>query len=138
MDNPGKFNDIIRDKFAERRITFDEANWENIKKMTDSARGNRRRRRWIFVFLIGLLCGVIGSLPFIISTNSKNLITENVSKNKQKPENETWRTTETKNANNEKENNLSSLPQNTNRACRACCAASRPDIAPPGSQCPCW
>ncbi|HWY33207.1 MAG TPA: hypothetical protein VNX68_01090, partial [Nitrosopumilaceae archaeon] len=75
MEEPKNFEDIIRDKFAQRKVDFDEANWENIKKMTDAARGKTKRRKWIFVFIIGLISGIICTLPFVL-LNLKNTNTE--------------------------------------------------------------
>lgn len=75
MEKQDSFDEIMRAKFAKRELPLDEANWEDIKKMTDAAREKKKRRRIGFIFFIGLMCGVIGMLPFIIKLNSEKTVT---------------------------------------------------------------
>ena len=74
MEKQDSFDDIMRAKFAKRELPLDEANWEDIKKMTDAAREKKKRRRIGFIFFIGLICGVIGMLPFIVKLNSEKTV----------------------------------------------------------------
>lgn len=81
MKNEEKFEDIIRSRFSEKRdLPFDEANWENIKKMTDASREKRKRRKWLFIFFMGLFTGVGIMLTVIPGSKSNTQLAESKSK----------------------------------------------------------
>lgn len=82
MDTKGKFNDIMRSKFAERQLPFDEANWENIKQMVERSRKKEKQKRWAIIFGAGLLVGIGIMVPFfiILKTNYENKLTDNTRK----------------------------------------------------------
>src|SRR4029077_20956506 len=56
-------------------IPFDEENWEEAEKFIQDSRKKEKRRRWAFIYLIGLGSGVLLMLPFIIKTSHNNVTT---------------------------------------------------------------
>jgi hypothetical protein len=114
MNTQEKFDDIIRSKFSEREIPFDEANWENIKKMTNAAREKKKRRRWLVIFFIGLVCGVGVTAPFLIKNSDfKNNLAENKPKAVETNENKQSKTEQITNEKKGEKNNSSASSENS-------------------------
>ncbi len=102
MSEQEKYDELIRQKFAEKEFMFNEANWEKAEMMIDSSRKIKKFFWWGSIFLIGLIAGVCLMFPLIKhnlshpsheannsneqvisknTTNSTNSITDNTSNN---------------------------------------------------------
>ena len=66
MSEEENFDEIIRQKFAEKEFVFNEENWEKAEKKMDSSRRSRKIIWWAAVFSIGLFSGMAVMLPFVI------------------------------------------------------------------------
>lgn len=77
MKEQENFDDLIRQKFAEKEFVFNEENWEKAEKKIDSARRFSKISLWTSIFIIGLFVGVGITLLFV--GNEKNENTKNIS-----------------------------------------------------------
>jgi hypothetical protein len=75
MSEKEKYDELIRQKFAEHEFVFNEANWEKAEAMIDASRKRKRIFWWSSVFLIGLITGIFLMLP-LINNNSSPTTTE--------------------------------------------------------------
>lgn len=57
MNEYEKYEELIRQKFAEKEFIFNEENWEKAEKMIDSAKKSKMIFRWSSIFLIGVITG---------------------------------------------------------------------------------
>jgi hypothetical protein len=82
-----EFDDIIRQKFAEKEFMFNEANWEKAEMKIDAARRMKKILLWGTLFSIGLITGIC--LMFAwgrdthtdIANSSKTNLTEKIETN---------------------------------------------------------
>jgi len=116
MNEEEKLSNIINSRFSEEEFPFDEENWEKAEKLIDDLRKNKKRRRWAFIFFVGLVCGISISIPFIINTDSENKLTENKTiKRTKMPLTDKNKKSEIKaNEKQEEKRNSVAPPQNTN------------------------
>lgn len=77
MKEQENFDDLIRQKFAEKEFVFNEENWEKAEKKIDSTRRFSKISLWTSIFIIGLFVGVGITLLFI--GNEKNESKKNIS-----------------------------------------------------------
>jgi hypothetical protein len=70
MSEEEKYDELIRQKFAEQEFMFNEANWEKAEAMIDASRKTKRIFWWSSVFLIGIITGIFLMLPLINNTSS--------------------------------------------------------------------
>lgn len=77
MKEQENFDDLIRQKFAEKEFVFNEENWEKAEKKIDSTRRFSKISLWTSIFIIGLFVGVGITLLFV--GNEKNENTKNIS-----------------------------------------------------------
>ncbi|MES2396493.1 MAG: outer membrane beta-barrel protein [Bacteroidota bacterium] len=77
MKEQENFDDLIRQKFAEKEFVFNEENWEKAEKKIDSTRRFRKIYLWTSIFIIGLFVGVGLTLLFIGKDKKEN--TKNIS-----------------------------------------------------------
>src|SRR3954468_16779447 len=61
-----EFDDIIRQKFAEKEFIFNEANWEKAEMKMDAAKRFKKILWWSSIFSIGLIAGIF-LMWFLIS-----------------------------------------------------------------------
>lgn len=57
MSEQEKYEELIRQKFAEKEFIFNEENWEKAEKMLDSGKRSKKIFGWSMVFLIGVVTG---------------------------------------------------------------------------------
>jgi hypothetical protein len=74
MSEEKKYDELIRQKFAEQEFMFNEANWEKAEAMIDASRKTKRIFWWSAVFLIGLITGIFLMLPLINNDSSQTTI----------------------------------------------------------------
>jgi hypothetical protein len=72
MSEEEKYDELIRQKFAEKEFMFNEANWEKAEAMIDSSRKTKKVFRWSVVFLIGLITGIFLMFPLIKNNPSQS------------------------------------------------------------------
>ncbi|MFH1005093.1 MAG: hypothetical protein V1781_06325 [Bacteroidota bacterium] len=72
MKQQEKFDDIIRQKFAEKEFLFNEENWEKAEKMIDSAARIKSIVKWSAVFSVGIFIGAALMLPFVVKMNDES------------------------------------------------------------------
>lgn len=77
MKEQENFDDLIRQKFAEKEFIFNEENWEKAEKKIDSTRRFGKISLWTSIFIIGLFVGVGITLLFV--GNEKNENKKNIS-----------------------------------------------------------
>jgi hypothetical protein len=70
MSEEEKYDELIRQKFAEKEFMFNEANWEKAEAMIDSSRKTKKAFWWSAVFLIGLITGIFLMFPLIKNNSS--------------------------------------------------------------------
>lgn len=87
MKEQENFDDLIRQKFAEKEFIFNEENWEKAEKKIDSTRRFSKISLWTSIFIIGLFVGVGITLLFV--GNEKNENTKNISEINLQEENKT-------------------------------------------------
>jgi len=69
MSDKQTFEDIIQSKLSsETQFSFDEENWEKAEEMIASFRQKEKIRKGTFLFLSGLILGIIIMWPFINKT----------------------------------------------------------------------
>ena len=72
MSEEENFDEIFRQKFAEKEFIFNEENWEKAEHKINSSRRSGKIVKWIVVFMIGLGCGIAVMLPFVGNKNENN------------------------------------------------------------------
>ena len=77
MKEQENFDDLIRQKFAEKEFVFNEENWEKAEKKIGSARRFSKISLWTSIFIIGLFVGAGVTLLFIGKEENEN--TKNIS-----------------------------------------------------------
>lgn len=87
MKEQENFDDLIRQKFAEKEFIFNEENWEKAEKKIDSTRRFSKISLWTSIFIIGLFVGVGITLLFV--GHEKNENTKNISEINLQEENKT-------------------------------------------------
>jgi hypothetical protein len=75
MSEEEKYDELIRQKFAEQEFMFNEANWEKAEATIDASRKTKKIFWWSSFFLIGLITGIFLMLP-LINNNSSHTTTE--------------------------------------------------------------
>ena len=76
--NQDNFDELIRQKFAEKEFVFNEENWEKMDAQIQTNKRVRKTALWSSIFVIGLISGV--SLMFLftnIFNSNKNAIAKN-------------------------------------------------------------
>lgn len=73
MNEEEKFEDIVRQKFAEKEFVFNEENWEKAEKKLDSSRRSKKIGGWVVIFSIGLVAGIAAMLPFVEIKNDDHI-----------------------------------------------------------------
>ena len=58
MSEQEKYDELIRQKFAEKEFLFNEENWEKAEKMLDVSKKSKKIFWWGSIFVIGLITGV--------------------------------------------------------------------------------
>src|ERR1035437_6693832 len=78
MTEQENFDELIRQKFAEKEFVFNEENWEKAEKKIDSTRRLNKIAKWSTIFIIGLFSGVFLTLVFVdkVNTNDTKVISE--------------------------------------------------------------
>jgi hypothetical protein len=76
MSSTEQFDNIFRSKFNNRKLEVDEQNWENIRSKLEASREKKKRLKWFFIYILGLVCGAAMMLPFAMKTNHQVLSTE--------------------------------------------------------------
>jgi hypothetical protein len=71
MSEEEKYDDLIRQKFAEKEFMFSEANWEKAEAMIDSSRKAKKVFWWSAVFAVGLITGIFLMVPLIKNDSSQ-------------------------------------------------------------------
>lgn len=71
MSEEEKYDELIRQKFAEKEFMFNEANWEKAEVMIDSSRKTKKIFWWSAVFLVGLITGIFLMIPLIKNDSLK-------------------------------------------------------------------
>lgn len=74
MSEEEKYDELIRQKFAEKEFIFNEANWEKAEAMIDASRKTKKIFWWSAVFLIGLICGIFLMFPLVKNQSSHTAI----------------------------------------------------------------
>ncbi len=70
------FDELIRQKFAEKQFGFNDENWEKMETKIKSTRRFNRNALWSSIFVIGLISGV--AIMFLLKDySSQNTITDN-------------------------------------------------------------
>lgn len=71
----GQFDELIRQKFAEKEFIFNEENWEKMENKIASERKIGRITLWSSIFSIGLISGIAISylLMNTFSTDSNTI-----------------------------------------------------------------
>ena len=87
MKEQENFDDLIRQKFAEKEFVFNEENWEKAEKKIDSTRRFSKIFLWTSIFIIGLFVGVGITLLFVGNENNENK--KSISEIKLQPNNKT-------------------------------------------------
>lgn len=64
MSEQEKYDELIRQKFAEKEFIFNEENWEKAEHALDLSKKSKKIFRWSSVFLIGLITGICITLLF--------------------------------------------------------------------------
>lgn len=114
MKEQENFDDLIRQKFAEKEFIFNEENWEKAEKKIDSTRRFGKISLWTSIFIIGLFVGVGITLLFV--GNEKNENTKNISEIHLLEDNKTESLSNENTAVESSNSSLSSGPQNENRS----------------------
>ncbi len=65
MKQEEDFDEIIRQKFAEKEFVFNEENWEKAERKIDAARRFKKILLWSTVFITGFFCGIGVTFVFI-------------------------------------------------------------------------
>jgi hypothetical protein len=74
MSEEEKYDELIRQKFAEQEFMFNEANWEKAEAMINASRKTKKIFWWSSIFLIGLITGIFLMLPLIKNNSSQTII----------------------------------------------------------------
>ncbi len=70
MEQDDKFDDLIRQKFAENEFIFNEENWAKAEKKIDTVRRLRKIYLWTSIFIVGIFIGI--GLMLLLSREGKN------------------------------------------------------------------
>ncbi len=70
-----KFDELFRQKFAEKEFVFNEENWEKMEKKLDSSRRFRRIGWWTSIFICGIIGGIILTYLFLGKENTTDINT---------------------------------------------------------------
>ena len=78
MTEQENFDELIRQKFAEKEFVFNEENWEKAENKIDSTRRLNKIAKWSTIFIIGLFSGVFLTLLLVdkVNTNDTKAISE--------------------------------------------------------------
>lgn len=72
MSEQEKYDELIRQKFAEKEFIFNEENWEKAEHMLDSAKRSKKILSWGLIFLIGVFTG--SSIMFFITKDGQHSV----------------------------------------------------------------
>lgn len=72
MSEQEKFDELIREKFAEKEFIFNEENWEKAEKIIDASKTTTKLLRRSIIFLIGLITGICAMFPLIKRSTTTN------------------------------------------------------------------
>ncbi|MBI3509578.1 MAG: outer membrane beta-barrel protein [Bacteroidetes bacterium] len=60
-NNLDKWEETLSSKFTEPDFPFDEENWERAEELLDSRLKKDKRKKWMFIYFSGLLCGCLAT-----------------------------------------------------------------------------
>lgn len=111
MSEQENFDDLIRQKFAEKEFVFNEENWERAEGKIDSVRRFSKISWWTVIFIIGLISGVGLTLLFVNKNSEK---TKNISEINQQKDNTSEKLSRNNSYLEKQKSSLSSNEQNAN------------------------
>ena len=71
-----EFDDIMRQKFAEKEFTFNEANWEKAEQKMDASIRLKKIIRWSAIFSTGIITGIFVMFFWSNNRTEKTVIAE--------------------------------------------------------------
>lgn len=77
MKQEENFDEIIRQKFAEKEFVFNEESWEKAERKIDAARRLKKILLWSTVFITGFSCGIGVTFVFIQKKQTNDSIVLN-------------------------------------------------------------